>query len=604
MKLRTSFPLALAGLMAAGSALAAGGDLGQAAKQATNWTAIVMFGAFVAATLFITKWAAARTRSAADFYTGGGGITGFQNGLAIAGDYMSAASFLGISAAVMANGFDGLIYAIGFLVGWPIITFLMAERLRNLGKFTFADVAGYRFQQTPIRAFAASGTLVVVAFYLIAQMVGAGQLIKLLFGLEYWMAVAIVGVLMMVYVLFGGMTATTWVQIIKACLLLAGVTFMAFMVLAHFGFSLEALFAKGVEVKTAIAAASKDAAIAAAAAAASAASSPEAAASAASALAKAEATVPAKVGQAVMAPGSFIKDPISAISFGMALMFGTAGLPHILMRFFTVPDAKEARKSVFWATTWIGYFYLLIFIIGFGAITMVLTNPEMADTVKGVIKGGAGTANMAAVLVAKAVGGDVFYGFISAVAFATILAVVAGLTLSGASAVSHDIYATLIKKGNADSASELRVSRITTLALGVVAVALGIVFEKQNIAFMVSLAFAVAASANFPVLFLSMMWKGCTTRGAVIGGFLGLIASVGLTIVSPSVWEATLGNPKGSAWFPYTSPALFSMTIGFVGVWLFSVLDNSHNARRERESFAAQQVRSETGLGAEGPSGH
>ncbi len=604
MKLRTSFPLALAGLMAAGSALAAGGDLGQAAKQATNWTAIVMFGAFVAATLFITKWAAARTRSAADFYTGGGGITGFQNGLAIAGDYMSAASFLGISAAVMANGFDGLIYAIGFLVGWPIITFLMAERLRNLGKFTFADVAGYRFQQTPIRAFAASGTLVVVAFYLIAQMVGAGQLIKLLFGLEYWMAVAIVGVLMMVYVLFGGMTATTWVQIIKACLLLAGVTFMAFMVLAHFGFSLEALFAKGVEVKTAIAAASKDAAIAAAAAAASAASSPEAAASAASALAKAEATVPAKVGQAVMAPGSFIKDPISAISFGMALMFGTAGLPHILMRFFTVPDAKEARKSVFWATTWIGYFYLLIFIIGFGAITMVLTNPEMADTVKGVIKGGAGTANMAAVLVAKAVGGDVFYGFISAVAFATILAVVAGLTLSGASAVSHDIYATLIKKGNADSASELRVSRITTLALGVVAVALGIVFEKQNIAFMVSLAFAVAASANFPVLFLSMMWKGCTTRGAVIGGFLGLIASVGLTIVSPSVWEATLGNPKGSAWFPYTSPALFSMTIGFVGVWLFSVLDNSHNARRERESFAAQQERSETGLGAEGPSGH
>jgi len=604
MKLRTSLPLSLAGLMAAGGAFAAGADMGQVAKQATNWTAIVMFAVFVAATLFITKWAAARTRSAADFYTGGGGITGFQNGLAIAGDYMSAASFLGISAAVMANGFDGLIYAIGFLVGWPIITFLMAERLRNLGKFTFADVAGYRFQQTPIRAFAASGTLVVVAFYLIAQMVGAGQLIKLLFGLEYWMAVAIVGVLMMVYVLFGGMTATTWVQIIKACLLLAGVTFMAFMVLAHFGFSFEALFAKGVEVKTALAAASKDAAIAAAAAAASAASSPEAAASAASALAKAEATVPAKVGQAIMGPGGFIKDPISAISFGMALMFGTAGLPHILMRFFTVPDAKEARKSVFWATTWIGYFYLLIFIIGFGAITMVLTNPEMADTVKGVIKGGAGTANMAAVLVAKAVGGDVFYGFISAVAFATILAVVAGLTLSGASAVSHDIYATLIKKGNADSASELRVSRITTLALGVVAVALGIVFEKQNIAFMVSLAFAVAASANFPVLFLSMIWKGCTTRGAVIGGFLGLIASVGLTIVSPSVWEATLGNPKGSAWFPYTSPALFSMTIGFVGVWLFSVLDNSDNARRERESFAAQQVRSETGLGAEGPSGH
>ncbi len=279
-----------------------------------------------------------------------------------------------------------------------------------------------------------------------------------------------------------------------------------------------------------------------------------------------------------MRPGGFVKDPISAISFGMALMFGTAGLPHILMRFFTVPDAKQARKSVFWATTWIGYFYVLIFFIGFGAITMVLTNPEFADTAKGVINGGAGAANMAAVLVAKSVGGNVFYGFISAVAFATILAVVAGLTLSGASAVSHDLYATVFKKGKADSASELKVSRMTTLALGVVAVILGIVFEKQNIAFMVSLAFAIAASANFPVLFLSVLWKGCTTKGAVIGGFLGLVSSVGLTVISPAVWEAVLGNPKGSALFPYTSPALFSMTIGFVGIWLFSVLDRSSQA--------------------------
>jgi len=554
--------------------------------------------------LFITKWAAARTRSAADFYTGGGGITGFQNGLAIAGDYMSAASFLGISAAVMASGYDGLIYSIGFLVGWPVLTFLMAERLRNLGKFTFADVAGYRFQQAPIRAFAASGTLVVVAFYLIAQMVGAGALIKLLFGLDYWMAVVIVGALMMIYVLFGGMTATTWVQIIKACMLLAGVTFMAFMVLAQFGFSPEALFAKGVAVKTLIASNAKDAALAAAVAASAAASSPEAAASAAAMAAKAAAIDPAKVGLSVMAPGGFVKDPISAISFGMALMFGTAGLPHILMRFFTVPDAKQARKSVLWATTWIGYFYVLIFIIGFGAITLVLTNPEFANVATGVIKGGGGSANMAAVLVAKAVGGNVFFGFISAVAFATILAVVAGLTLSGASAVSHDIYATLIKKGKADSASELRVSRITTVCLGVVAVLLGIAFEKQNIAFMVSLAFAIAASANFPVLFMSVLWKNCTTRGAVIGGFLGLISSVGLTVVSPSVWEATLGNPKGSALFPYTSPALFSMTIGFVGIWLFSILDNSKNAAAERAAFPAQQVRSETGLGASGASGH
>ena len=566
---------ALAALAFVPLAHAAGGDVGEAAKQSTNWTAIIMFGLFVAGTLWITKWAAAKTRSAADFYTGGGGITGFQNGLAIAGDYMSAASFLGISAAVMASGYDGLIYSIGFLVGWPIITFLMAERLRNLGKFTFADVAGYRFQQGPIRAFAASGTLVVVAFYLIAQMVGAGQLIKLLFGLEYWMAVVIVGALMMVYVLFGGMTATTWVQIIKAVLLLAGVTFMAFMVLSNFGFSPEALFAKGVEVRTQIAANTGM-------------SAEEA----------------AKKGLGIMGPGGFIKDPISAISFGMALMFGTAGLPHILMRFFTVPDAKEARKSVLWATTWIGYFYVLIFIIGFGAITMVLTNPEFADTAKGIIHGGAGTANMAAVLVAKAVGGNIFYGFISAVAFATILAVVAGLTLSGASAVSHDLYATVFKKGKADSAAELKVSRMTTLALGVIAVILGIAFEKQNIAFMVSLAFAIAASANFPVLFLSVLWKDCTTRGAVIGGFMGLISSVGLTVVSPSVWEATLGNPAGSAWFPYTSPALFSMTIGFIGIWFFSITDKSANAARERAAYPAQRVRSETGFGASGASGH
>jgi cation/acetate symporter len=558
-------------LAAAQAAQAAGADLGQLEKQATNWTAIGMFAAFVVGTLFITKWAAAKTKSAADFYTAGGGITGFQNGMAIAGDYMSAASFLGISAAVMVGGFDGLIYSIGFLVGWPVVTFLLAERLRNLGKFTFADVAAFRFEQTPVRVFAASGTLVVVAFYLIAQMVGAGQLIKLLFGLEYWIAVVIVGALMMVYVLFGGMTATTWVQIIKACLLLAGATFMAFMVLWNFGFSPEAMFAKAVEVKTAIA---------------TAAGKPPAEAAA--------------EGFSIMGPGGFIKDPISAISFGMALMFGTAGLPHILMRFFTVPNAKEARKSVLWATTWIGYFYVLTFIIGFGAITFVLTDPQFLDPKGGLLGGG----NMAAVHLAKAVGGNVFLGFISAVAFATILAVVAGLTLSGASAVSHDLYATVFKKGKADSVAELKVSRITTVALGVVAVVLGIVFEKQNIAFMVSLAFAIAASANFPVLLMSVLWKDCTTRGAVIGGFLGLVSSVVLTVVSPAVWEATLGNPKGSALFPYQSPALFSMTIGFVGIWLFSILDRSPRAAKDRAGFLAQQVRSETGIGAEGASGH
>ncbi len=571
MRASSKLVLGAAALCGATLALAAGADLGQAEKQATNWTAIGMFGVFVVFTLFITKWAAAKTKSAADFYTAGGGITGFQNGLAIAGDYMSAASFLGISAAVMASGFDGLIYSIGFLVGWPVVTFLLAERLRNLGKFTFADVAAFRFAQTPVRVFAASGTLVVVAFYLIAQMVGAGQLIKLLFGLEYMYAVVIVGVLMMVYVLFGGMTATTWVQIIKAIMLLGGATFMAVMVMSQFGFSPEALFAKSVEIKTALAAKTGK--------------SPDEA---------------AKIGFSIMGPGGFVKDPISAISFGMALMFGTAGLPHILMRFFTVPNAKEARKSVLWATTWIGYFYILTFIIGFGAITFVLTNPQFLDAKGGLLGGG----NMAAIHLANAVGGNVFLGFISAVAFATILAVVAGLTLSGASAVSHDLYGTVIKEGKASSADELRVSKITTVCLGIIAVLLGIAFEKQNIAFMVSLAFAIAASANFPVLLMSVLWKGCTTRGAVIGGFLGLISSVALTVVSPAVWEATLGNPKGSAWFPYTSPALFSMTIGFVGIWLFSVLDNSKRAAQDKAGFLAQQVRSETGIGAAGASGH
>ncbi|PWE14480.1 cation acetate symporter [Alcaligenes faecalis] len=563
--------LALGLMLASPALLAAGGDLGELQKQPTNWTAIGMFAVFVVATLWITKWAAARTKSVSDFYTAGGGITGFQNGLAIAGDYMSAASFLGISAAVMINGYDGLIYSIGFLVGWPIITFLLAEKLRNLGKFTFADVAAYRFRQGPIRAFAASGTLVVVLFYLIAQMVGAGQLIKLLFGLEYWVAVVLVGVLMMVYVLFGGMTATTWVQIIKAGLLLFGASFMAIMVLAQYGFSPEKLFAAAVQVKT-------DAAIA----------------------SGKDAVQASAIGQAIMGPGNFIKDPISAISFGMALMFGTAGLPHILMRFFTVPDAKEARKSVFWATTWIGYFYILTFIIGFGAIVLVSTNPRFLE-IGGDLIGG---SNMAAVHLADAVGGDVFLGFMSAVAFATILAVVAGLTLSGTSAVSHDLYSTLIKKGEASNEEVMRVSRTTTLILGVVAVLLGIIFEKQNIAFMVSLAFAIAASANFPVLFLSILWKGCTTRGATIGGFLGLIVALLLTLLSPSVWEATLGNPAGSAPFPYASAALFSMPLAFIAIWFFSVTDKSPRAEIDRAGFEAQSVRSETGVGAEAASAH
>jgi cation/acetate symporter len=534
----------------------AAGAIEGGGRQGLNLAAVIMFFAFVAMTLGITWWAARRTRSAADFYAAGGGITGFQNGLAIAGDYMSAASFLGISGLVFATGFDGLIYSVGWLVGWPIILFLVAERLRNLGKYTFADVASFRLQQTPIRTLASIGTLAVVAFYLIAQMVGAGKLIELLFGLPYLYAVIIVGALMIVYVAFGGMVATTWVQIIKACLLLGGATFMAFMVLLAFGFSPEALFQAAVDIHP------KQASI--------------------------------------MAPGNLVTDPVSAVSLGLALMFGTAGLPHILMRFFTVADAKAARKSVFYATGFIGYFYILTFIIGFGAITLLMNDPSYfkAGT------GGAynkvtdllGGTNMAAIHLANAVGGSLFLGFISAVAFATILAVVAGLTLAGASAVSHDLYASVIAKGRVSEEREVRISKISAMVIGVVAIVLGFVFENQNVAFMVGLAFAVAASCNFPVLLMSVFWRGTTTMGVVVGGFLGLVSAVTMVVLSPTVWVKTFGYK--AALFPYDNPALFSMTIAFVGIWLVSRLDRSRQAAADRAGFEPQYVRSETGIGA------
>jgi cation/acetate symporter len=522
--------------------------------QPTNWNAVFIFLAFVVVTLGITYWAAQHTRTTKDFYAAGGGITGLQNGLAIAGDYMSAASFLGISALVYTSGYYGLIYSIGFLVGWPIIMFLMAEPLRNLGRFTFADVASYRLKTTPIRALAATGTLVTVLFYLIAQMVGAGQLIQLLFGLPYLWAVIIVGVLMVIYVTFGGMIATTWVQIIKAGLLLFGSTIIALLVLAQFGFNPSALVAKAVEVHP-----SHD---------------------------------------KILSPGSALGNPINVFSLGMALMFGTAGLPHILMRFFTVPNAKEARRSVFWATTFIGYFYILTFIIGFGAIVLVLTNPEyhVGNDVKGALIGG---GNMPAIHLAHAVGGDLMKGFIAAVAFATILAVVSGLTLSGASAISHDLYASVFRHGNIEEGAEIRVSRIATIVLGIVAIILGVIFEKINAAFMVGLAFAVGASANFPVLLLSMLWKGLTTRGAVVGGWVGLIGALVLTIVSPGVWEAVFGFAKGSALFPYVNPAIFTIPLSFLCCWLFSVTDSSKSAQAEQAAFEAQYVRSQTGIGAD-----
>jgi len=546
--------LTAAALMAVAPALFADALTGDVQKQATNWTAISMFVVFIVFTMGITKWAAKRNTSTSDYYTAGGSITGFQNGLAIAGDFMSAASFLGISALVFTSGYDGLIYSIGFLVGWPIILFLMAERLRNLGKFTFSDVASYRLGQTQIRILSACGSLIVVAFYLIAQMVGAGKLIQLLFGLDYLVAVVLVGVLMVMYVMFGGMLATTWVQIIKAVLLLSGATFMAVMVMYNVGFDFSRLFSDAVALHP--------------------------------------------NHQAIMSPGGLVSDPISAISLGLALMFGTAGLPHILMRFFTVADAKEARKSVFYATGFIGYFYILTFIIGFGAILLVSTNPSFKDAT-GAIVGG---TNMVAIHLASAVGGNLFLGFISAVAFATILAVVSGLALAGASAVAHDLYACVIKKGKAKEEDEMKVTKRTTLALGVLAILLGVAFENQNIAFMVGLAFSVAASCNFPVLFLSMYWKNLTTRGALIGGAMGLGTALLLTILSPTVWVDVLHFEK--AIFPYKYPALFAMIASFAGLWFFSVTDKSKAAAEERARFFPQFIRSQTGLGSSGAVAH
>ena len=548
LKIITLLSLFALGLFAAGDATFEG-------KRDLNISAIIMFFIFIAGTLGITKWAASKTKSASDFYTAGGGITGFQNGMAIAGDYMSAASFLGISGMIYLSGYDGLIYAVGFLVGWPVILFLMAEKLRNLGKFTFTDIAAYRLDQTKIRILAAFGSLSVVTLYLIAQMVGAGKLIQILFGMDYEYAVILVGVMMIIYVTFGGMLATTWVQIIKAVLLLSGVTFMGLMVMIHYNFSFGDLATQAVAVH--------------------------------------------EKGQAIMAPGGFITDPISAISLGMALMLGTAGLPHILMRFFTVGNAKEARKSVVYATGFIGYFYLIIAVIGLGAIVF-LNSPDGAQYFKdGKLIGG---ANMAAIHLSHVVGGDIFLGFISAVAFATILAVVSGLTLAGASSISHDIYAIVMKKGKATEAAEIKVSKRSVIVIGIVGVILGIAFEKQNIAFMVGLAFAIAASANFPILFLSIYWKKLTTRGAFIGGFIGLITAVVLVILSPTVWVEILGNAK--AIFPYKHPALFSVTAAFVSIWFFSITDKSESAKREIESYEAQNIRAETGIGADGAVSH
>lgn len=519
-------------------------------RQSLNTIAIAMFLGFVAVSLAITWWAARQgTSTAKDFYAAGGGLKGVQNGLAIAGDYTSAATFLGVTALVYTSGYDGMIYAIGFLVGFPMILFLIAEPLRNLGRYTFADVAAYRLSEVPVRAVAGVNTLVIVVFYLIAQLVGAGKLIQLLFGLPYIYAVGIVGGLMMVYVTVGGMLATTWVQIIKAVLLMSGSVLMSILILGHFGFSLEALFREAVTLH------------------------PKAA--------------------AIMAPGGLVKDPISALSLGLALIFGTAGLPHILMRFFTVSDARQARTSVLVATGFISIFYSLLFVLGFGAIAIVSANPEFRDASGGLLGG----VNMVALHLADAVGGSLLLGFISAVAFATILAVVSGLTLAGASAASHDLYARVIRKGRASEQEEVLISKAAAVAISLVSMGLALAFENQNIAFMVGLVFAIAASANFPVILLSIVWPDLTTRGAVSGSLAGLLASVGLVALSPGVWTATF--KLGPAPFPYDNPALVSVPLAFAISWAVSVLDRSAAAASVRAAFGAQHVRAQTGLGVE-----
>lgn len=480
-----------------------------------NAVSIAFFFLFIALTLGITWWAARQTRTTEDFFAAGRAIGGRQNGFALAGDYMSAASFLGIAGLVSLSGFDGLIYSTGWLVGWPVVLFLIAEPLRNLGRYTFADVVAFRLSQVPVRIAAALATLAVVSLYLIAQMVGAGNLIKLMFGLSYETAVLVVGAVMLAYVLFGGMIATTWVQIVKAVLLLGGALLLCVLSLARHGMSPVALFAAAAE----------------------------------------------RYGDAVLAPGALVSNPWDAVSLGLALMFGTAGLPHILMRFYTVPDAKAARQSVFWATGLIGAFYLMTFVLGFGAAVMV-----GRDAIRAADPGG----NMAAPLLAEALGGTGLLGFIAAVAFATILAVVAGLTLSGAAALSHDLWVHVVRRGHADHGEQLRVARAATVALGVVAIVLGIAFEGQNVAFMVGLAFAVAASGNFPALVLSIFWRPCTTAGAVTAIGVGTLSSLVLIGLSPTV-QVDLLKHEG-AWFPLKNPALVSIPLAFAAGMAVSLL--------------------------------
>lgn len=509
------------------------------ASGGLNVTAIAFFIFFVVVTLCITYWAARRTHSAAEYYSAGGQITSFQNGFALAGDLISAGAFLGLSGLIFATGFDGLVYAVGYTLGYPIIIFFLAEQLRRLGKYTFSDVVAFRLSERPVRVLAALSSLSIVAFYLIAQLVGAGQLIQLLFGLPYVYAVITVGILMICYVMFGGMVATTWVQIVKAILLLMTATFTALLVFSAFGFSYERLVSKAVEAH-------------------------------------------AKHG-AILQPQTFAASPVSTISLGIALFFGAAGLPHLLMRVFTVPNARTARVSVFWGCTMVAYFFSLIFIIGFGGLALVGSAPEYLMS-NGTPRGG---GNMVAIHLSHAVGGDLLLGLNSAIGFATILAVVAGLTLAAASAVSHDLYARVITRGKASESSEVRVARAATLVIGVVAVLLGIAFEKQNIAYMVGLAFSISSSSNFPVLILALYWPGFTTRGAIAGGTVGLVSALALTVLGPPVWVKVLGYAEPV--FPLDPPTLVTLPLALAVCVVVSLLDRSAQGVKDRAAFARQK---------------
>jgi len=520
---------------------------------AINTEAVVVFAIVLGITLYITWWASKRATGTEGFWAAGRQISGTQNGLAISGDYLSAASFLGIAGLIFLYGFDGFLYSVGFLVAFLTVMFLLAERMRNAGKYTIADVLSFRLRERPARVAAAMGTLAVVAFYLIAQMVGAGVLVENLVGIDYTLAVILTGLFMLCYVVFGGMVATTWVQIVKAVLLMTGIVVMSVWTLGKVGWNPIELFNRAERNTTA------------------------------------ESTFS-------LGPGTFLDSPLDTVSLGLGLVLGTAGLPHILMRFFTVPDAKAARSSVVIAMFIIGAFYILTTVIGFGARALLGAGAEDAVGTGG---------NLSAPLLAESLGGgpgsfggDAFLAIISGIAFATILAVVAGLVISASGAVAHDLWSNVIRKGRDSEDEEVRVGRIAAITIGAVAIVIAIVGGSGlNVSFMVGLAFAVAASANFPALLLTLSWPRFNTMGAVTGVTFGVVSAIGLVLISPTVWPGPDSEGGAFSWYELSNPGIISIPLGFFGCWLGTVLSSERGAER---SFHELNVRAETGLGAEG----